>query len=136
MKTDDMVILCVDDESIILESLQMQLENHFGNRFNFEFAEDPQEALRLVDDIVGDGSKLLVIVSDWLMPEMRGDELLTKIHEKHPNIVKVMLTGQADASAVANAKENANLHRCLNKPWKPEELIEAIETGLTKVSSR
>jgi CheY-like chemotaxis protein len=132
MKTDDMVILCVDDESIILESLQMQLENHFGNRFNFEFAEDPKEALTLVDDIVGDGSKLLVIVSDWLMPEMRGDELLARIHAKHPKIVKVMLTGQADQSAVENAKINANLHRCLSKPWKPEELIEAIETGLEK----
>jgi CheY-like chemotaxis protein len=133
MKTDDMVILCVDDESIILESLQMQLENYFGNRFNFEFAENPHEALALVDDIVGDGSKLLVIVSDWLMPEMRGDELLTKIHAKHPKIVKVMLTGQADESAVANAKKNANLHRYLSKPWKPEELIEAIETGLKKL---
>jgi CheY-like chemotaxis protein len=133
MKTVEMVILCVDDESIILESLQMQLENHFGNRFYFEFAEDPREALALVDEIVGDGSKLLVIVSDWLMPEMRGDELLTKIHAKYPKIVMVMLTGQADESAVQNAKKNANLHRCLSKPWKPEELIEAIETGLAKM---
>lgn len=129
-----MVILCVDDEEMILESLQMQLEHHFGNRFNFEFAEDPNDALQLVDSIVSDGSKLLVIVSDWLMPEMRGDELLTKIHAKYPGIVKVMLTGQADERAVENARTNANLHRCLNKPWNEAELVEAIESGVRKAA--
>ncbi len=133
MTTDEITILCVDDEQIILESLQMQLENYFGSRFNFEFSEDPADALALVDEIVANGSKMLVIVSDWLMPEMRGDELLTKIHAKYPHIVKVMLTGQADVSAVENAKVNANLHRCLNKPWNEQELIEAIESGLSRI---
>ncbi|TAE31408.1 MAG: response regulator [Candidatus Kapaibacterium sp.] len=133
MPTNEITILCVDDEQMILESLQMQLENYFGNRFNFEFSEDPADALTLVDEIVANDSKILVIVSDWLMPEMRGDELLTKIHAKYPHIVKVMLTGQADESAVENAKVNANLHRCLSKPWNEKDLIEAIESGLTKV---
>ena len=133
MTTHEITILCVDDEQIILESLQMQLENYFGSRFNFEFSEDPTDALTLVDEIVTNGSKMLVIVSDWLMPEMRGDELLTKIHAKYPHIVKVMLTGQADVNAVENAKVNTNLHRCLNKPWNEQELIEAIESGLSRI---
>jgi CheY-like chemotaxis protein len=131
MTASEYAIVCVDDEQMILESLQMQLEHYYGNRFNFEFAEDPNDALALVDDLVGDGTKVVVIVSDWLMPEMRGDELLQKIHQKYPKIVKIMLTGQADKSAIKNAQDNANLHRCLSKPWTEQELIEAIESGLT-----
>ena len=45
---------------------------------------------------------------------------------------KVMLTGQADDDAVERAQNKAQLHRCLYKPWNAKELIETIQTGLTK----
>ena len=56
-----------------------------------------------------------MIISDWLMPGMKGDELLIRIHELFPKVVKIMLTGQADEVAVNRAKELANLHCCLYK---------------------
>jgi DNA-binding NtrC family response regulator len=132
----EMAILCVDDEQIILESLQMQLENNFGDRFNYEFAESPEEALTIADTLYADGTKVLVIVSDWLMPGMRGDELLVKMHERYPAMVKIMLTGQADEKAVENAVTHANLHRCLQKPWNVEALVEAITSGMKLIESR
>ena len=73
-----------------------------------------------------------MIVSDWLMPGMKGDEFLIWVHEKYPEISKVMLTGQADDDAVERAQDKAQLYHCLQKPWNAKELIETIQTGLTK----
>jgi DNA-binding NtrC family response regulator len=74
---------------------------------------------------------VLVVVSDWLMPGTKGDEFLIQIHQKYPHIVKVLLTGQADAVAIARAQTQANLYRCLHKPWSEAELADTIRDGLT-----
>jgi CheY-like chemotaxis protein len=123
-------ILCVDDEEIILTSLRDQLQNHFGNRYIYEFAESADEALEVISELDEDDVEILIIVSDWLMPNMKGDEFLIRVHEQFPNIVKVMLTGHADEAAIERTRQNANLHRCLYKPWTEEELIETLVSGL------
>jgi hypothetical protein len=41
-----------------------------------------------------------------------------------------MLTGQADESAIARVRAEANLYACLSKPWTEKELIQTIETSL------
>ena len=110
-------ILCVDDEKIVLNSLKSQIKNQFGNQYMYEFAESADEALELVEELIEDDVEILLIVSDWLMPKMKGDELLIQIHERFPQIVKVMLTGQADDEAIERVKSQANLYRCLHKPW-------------------
>ena len=124
------VILCVDDERVILESLRTQLKNAFGDKYLYETAESADEAMELIDELQDENSDVIVIVSDWLMPRVRGDEFLIQVHQKFPKVVKVMLTGQADESAVQRALEQANLHRCLSKPWHSEELVETILSGL------
>lgn len=123
-------ILCVDDEEMVLTSLKDQLRTHFKDRYEYEFAESADEAFEVVEELNEEGLELLIIVSDWLMPGMKGDEFLIKIHEKFPSIVKVMLTGQADENAVERARKYANLHRCLHKPWSEKDLIETLISGL------
>jgi CheY-like chemotaxis protein len=125
-------ILCVDDEQIILESLQEQLENHFGNDYVYEMAENATEGFEIIDELVKDGIKILIIVSDWLMPGIKGDEFLIQVHEKYPGIVKVILTGQANEDSLKRAKEEANLHAVLYKPWSDSELFNIIKSGLEK----
>jgi CheY-like chemotaxis protein len=129
---DQKAILCVDDEEMILMSLKDQLQNHFYDEYQYEFAESADEAFEVIEELYQEGMEVLIIVSDWLMPGMKGDELLIKIHKKYPDIVTVMLTGQADEDAILKVKEKANLHRCLYKPWTEEELIETLKTGLGK----
>ncbi|MCP4458943.1 MAG: response regulator [Cytophagales bacterium] len=124
------VILCVDDEKIILSSLKLQLKKNFGSEFNYEFAENALEAMDLLDELIYDGTRVILIVSDWLMPSMKGDEFLVNVHKKYPKIVKIMLTGQADKIAVSNAETNANLYTCIRKPWLEEVLIDTIKLGL------
>ncbi len=124
------VILCIDDEPIILESLVEQLEKRLGNEYLYETAETADEGLEVIEELVDSGVDILIIVSDWLMPGMKGDEFLIKVHQKFPGIVKVMLTGQANEEAIERAKKFANLHACVFKPWSEDELIQTIKAGL------
>lgn len=126
-------ILCVDDEVGVLQSLEIELQQAFNGKYLWEFAESAAEALEIIEELSEAEVKILVIVSDWLMPGMKGDELLIKIHQKYPQIVTVMLTGQADQEAIERTKSQANLHAFIEKPWQNQELIEAIKSGLAKL---
>ncbi|HEY9670538.1 MAG TPA: hypothetical protein V6D11_03780 [Waterburya sp.] len=44
-----------------------------------------------------------------------------------------MLKGQADDSAIERAKTQANLQGCLRKPWKTQDLVETIKSGLAQL---
>lgn len=127
------VILCVDDEIVVLNSLKIQLRNAFSDSYLYEVAESADEALEIIEEFQEDEIDILVIVSDWLMPGIKGDEFLINVHQKYPNIIKIMLTGQADREAVERAKKQASLHSCLHKPWEGKELIETIKSGLAKL---
>lgn len=128
------VILCVDDEMVVLNSLKIQLKKEFGDAYLYEIAENADEAMEIIDEIEEEqASNILVIVSDWLMPGIKGDEFLIGVHKKYPKIVKVILTGQADELAIERVKKQANLHHCLYKPWDGKELVEIIKSGLAKI---
>jgi response regulator RpfG family c-di-GMP phosphodiesterase len=129
-------IVCVDDESIILESLGEQIENIFGDEYIYELAENAEEGMEVIDELVEEQVDVLIIVSDWLMPGKKGDEFLIDVHKKYPNIVKVMLTGQADESAIENAVKNAKLNAYISKPWTTEELETVIRDGLSGIKKK
>jgi CheY-like chemotaxis protein len=124
------VLLCVDDEVIVLTALKDQLRRAFGSDFVIDVAESAEEALELLEELAEQGHKVLVIVSDWLMPGMKGDEFLIQAHQKFPSVVKIMLSGLAEQSAVDRARREAGLHEFLAKPWNAAELVESINLGL------
>lgn len=126
-------ILCVDDEPLILDSLKEQLRRHFGTRYVYETAGCADEAWLVIDELCHDGIHLLIIVSDWLMPGIRGDEFLVQLHARHPQVVTVMLTGQADEAAIERARRDANLYACLHKPWNEAELMRVVASALPDV---
>lgn len=130
MKKD--AILCVDDETIILESLREQLERHFGEGYLYETAENAQEGFEIIEDLLSEGIKILIIVSDWLMPGVKGDEFLIRVHQRFPSIVKVLLTGHASEDAIKRAEEEAELFAIVHKPWSDTELIDIINAGLMR----
>lgn len=125
-------VLCVDDEKIVLDSLQEQLENRFGTSFTYEIAESVDEAWDVIDDLVSDGFGIALVISDWLMPRIKGDEFLVDLHQKYPQTITVMLTGQADPDAIQNAMENANLFAYVKKPWRSDDLMERLTIALTE----
>ncbi|MEI8313015.1 MAG: response regulator [Verrucomicrobiota bacterium] len=127
------IILCVDDEKMVLDTLRTQLTNHYGHAYQCEIAECAEDALELLGEFQQDELSVIIVVSDWLMPGIRGDEFLVRVHNQFPGIVKVMLTGQATAEAIERTTRDADLHRCLHKPWRESDLIETIDSGLSKL---
>jgi CheY-like chemotaxis protein len=124
------VLLCVDDEAIVLTALKDQLRRAFGADFVIDVAESAEEALELLEELSAQGHKVLVIVSDWLMPGMKGDEFLIEAHKRFPTVVKIMLSGHAEQAAVDRARREAGLHEFLAKPWNAAELVDSISLGL------
>ena len=71
-----------------------------------------------------------VVVSDEQMPGMGGLELLTTIHERHPEIVNIMLSGQASMGTVIRALNQGQIFRFLIKPCGSDELCANIRQAL------
>ncbi len=124
------VVLCIDDESIVLESLKEQIQQEFVGELQVEIAESGDEALEIFDELVEDGYEIPVVVADFIMPGMKGDTLLEKIHNTKPEAKTILLTGQASLEGVSNAVNKADLYRFIAKPWEKQDLILTIKEAL------
>ncbi|MBW4622663.1 MAG: PAS domain S-box protein [Cyanosarcina radialis HA8281-LM2] len=126
------VIICVDDEIAVLDALKVELKEAIADDYLIEIAEGGEEALELTKKLLKDGDRIPLIISDYLMPDIKGDELLKQIHALSSETFKVMLTGQANLEAVGNAIKYAKLYRYIAKPWQSDDLQltvkEAIES--------
>lgn len=121
------VIICVDDEKIILDSLEEQLLSRLGSEFDVELAEGGEEGLEIIQDLIAEKTHIAVIISDQLMPGIKGDEFLIAAHKITPDTQKILLTGQASIESVKNAINNARLYRYVNKPWEENDLMLTVE---------
>ncbi len=121
-------MLCVDDERIILDSLRIQIEKNFNNEYIFEYAESAEEALEVIDDFIHSQIKLLLVISDYQMPGMKGDEFAEVLKEKLPQVNIVLLTGQITEEKSAALLDQQIILKVLQKPWKEKNLLEIIET--------
>ncbi|GAK51507.1 putative diguanylate cyclase with GGDEF domain [Candidatus Moduliflexus flocculans] len=126
------VIFCVDDEKVVLNSLRRQLYDALENDIIIETAESGEEALEAFQGLLEQGHDIPLIISDHIMPGMKGDELLAHIHALSPHTLKIMLTGQADMQAVISAVNNAGLYRYISKPWEHTDLFLTVKEALHK----
>jgi len=130
------VILCVDDDPQILAALKAELKQAFADNCVYETAESADEALELIIELQQDGFKILLLISDWLMPGTKGDEFLIRVHEIFPEIIKILLSGHIDAAALSRAQQNAALYCCIQKPLSTPELIKKIGSSLPQTLIR
>ena len=130
------VILAVDDDKTVLDSLKEQLKGLFGRRFRYEMAESASEAWEVMEEIREDGVQIVVVVSDWLMPDTRGDEFLAQVRASDPAVSCILLTGYADNAALERLQSSTVVDRLLHKPWSPGDLRDAIECALGSRTAR
>lgn len=126
----DGTILCVDDDPTVLTALRALL-GKLGQEFSVEIAESGDEALEIEADLRAQGQALAVVISDFIMPGMRGDELLVRLHQQSPNTIKIMLTGQSAFDGVKRAINQANLYRFLEKPFNNDDLLLTVKSACT-----
>lgn len=123
-------ILCVDDDATVLRALRTILNKSLGSDFTIEVAQGAQEGLEIVEELAESGRDLNLVISDYIMPGMRGDEFLIQLHACSPSTVKVMLTGQSDLEGVKRTVNNANLYRFLEKPFNNADFVLTVKSAL------
>lgn len=108
------VILVVDDEAFVLNALErsLKLDGHEVIK-----AQDPLEALEILKQ-----KEVDVIISDHLMPKMKGLELLREAKVLRPRAIRILLTGHADLQLAMRAINEGEVYRFFTKPWDDETL--------------
>ncbi len=107
-------VLFVDDEPKILAALNRMLYS-MRREWDTVFASSGSEALEIMDREPFD-----VIVTDMRMPGMDGAALLNEVMRRHPKVIRVVLSGQADKEAIFRAI--GPIHIYLSKPCDAEVL--------------
>ncbi|PKU25801.1 response regulator [Telmatospirillum siberiense] len=116
-------IIFVDDEPHVLNGLRRAMSGA-PHDWEMTFCASGEEAVALMTEHPAD-----VIVSDMRMPEMDGAQLLEIVRQRHPETVRIILSGYADASSVLRTVGPA--HAYLAKPCDSQTLAAAIARPLT-----
>ena len=117
-------VLLVDDEANILNALARLFLDRDVRVLR---AGTGEEALGIVRR-----EPVAVVVSDNLMPGMRGVELLSRVRDISPDTVRVLLTGYADLPTAIEAINRGEVFRFHVKPWVDEEIVHTVEEGVRR----
>ncbi len=109
-------ILLVDDELANLENLIFAFELDYS----LTTTSSAKQALDIVDR-----EDIAVVVSDQRMPDVTGVELLSRIKETHPKIVRILITAYSDMEAAVDAINEGDVYRYISKDL-PMNHIETI----------
>ncbi|MBD3402906.1 response regulator, partial [candidate division GN15 bacterium] len=117
-----LTILFVDDQPNILEGLRRSMRK-MRNEWDMTFVTSGREALAEMDERPFD-----VIVTDMMMPEMTGVEVLKTVAARYPETVRYVLSGHSDREMILQSTGFA--HRYLAKPCDPDELKQLLNNSL------
>ncbi len=126
------LILCVDDEREVLDSVIQDLDC-FEENFVLEAAESVAEAKSLIEECQQEDVKLALILCDHIMPDQTGIQFLIELNENSPTTQarKLLLTGQAGLEDTVEAVNHSSLDFFIAKPWRGDELREIVKSQLT-----
>ena len=110
-------ILVVDDEPTVCKAIQMMLK-YYGH--DVQTAGDGATALTLFE-----AGQFDLVITDYLMPEMKGDQLVSHIKKGRPGQRIIMVTAFAE-DFLSYGKPTGGVDFVLNKPFSLEELRTAI----------
>jgi len=115
----DRRVLFVDDDSRLLEGLRRMLRT-MRHDWEMHFVASGAEALNLMSQMEFD-----IAISDMRMPGMNGLDFLTEVKRRHPEVIRVILSGQAEGELTGRAVGVA--HQYISKPCEPETIISTIQ---------
>ena len=108
-------ILYVDDEAMSLKYFKA----NFEDRFRIMTAPGASEAFRLFElhkDDIG------ILIADQRMPSMTGVELLEKVRQQRPKMIRMLATAYTDLDAAIAAVNTGAIYKYISKPWDIPEL--------------
>lgn len=117
-------LLLVDDEENVISSLVRLLR---GDGYRILTANSGKAGLALLEQ-----NEVGVIVSDQRMPEMSGVEFLSKVKERYPDTIRIVLSGYTDLNSVTDAINRGAVYKFLTKPWEDEVLRSSVEEAFQR----
>ncbi|WP_157995350.1 HD domain-containing phosphohydrolase [Peristeroidobacter soli] len=116
------IVLCVDDEARVVESLALSLRK----AYEVHTAASGEEGLRKLKELPG----VAVVVSDMRMPAMDGATFLKRVMRAQPDVSRILLTGDPGRDAAVLAVNEGQIFRFLTKPCPPDQLKAAIDAAV------
>ena len=120
------VILIVDDELIILESLRIQISRILPDVVLLEAASSGDEAIQLIDEFYNENKDLVLVISDFNLDDLKGTDILKHAVSKFSTVEKVILSGQSNTELIQQFKNEYGLAAVIDKPWNFGEIEEII----------
>jgi FixJ family two-component response regulator len=115
-------VLCVDDEQNVLNSLKRLLRKE---KYRLLTARSGNEGLQVLIE-----NDVHLVMSDQRMPEMSGTEFLARVREKHPDTMRIVLTGYTDVDSITESINHGHIYKFFLKPWNDHNLILEIRQAL------
>lgn len=115
-----MNILVIDDEAGILNSLRREIIDH---DHEFTGAASAEEGLEIIEV----QQQFDVVISDHMMPGMKGIEFLSIVQLQLPGVLRILLSGQVPEQELAKAIRDGVVDIHVSKPWDSIKLFEMIE---------
>jgi response regulator RpfG family c-di-GMP phosphodiesterase len=126
MKTSK-VILIIDDEFIILESLKIQLSRFLNEESHIvEFASCGEEAFAIIDEYHAKNVTIDLIITDYHLDDVKGTDIIYFMHEKFPLSKKYILTGESGNNINTDELKNIEIHGYISKPWEFEDFKDYV----------
>jgi two-component system, NtrC family, sensor kinase len=121
--SEQIKILCVDDERNILQALE---RSFLDDNYEIVNASSGAEGLQAMEE----SGPFQVVISDYRMPVMNGVEFLKEVYGRWPDTIRLVLSGYADVGAIVAAINEGHIYKFIPKPWDDEDLRVTIQKSL------
>ena len=111
-------VLCVDDDESILQAFRRTL----GRDYEICTAANGMDGL----EVFKEHGDIAIVLSDMVMPEMNGPEMLELIKQYEPKTMTVLLTGHSDFELTKNAVNSGKVFKILTKPCSSSEILATL----------
>lgn len=117
-------LLCVDDEPNILAALRRLFR---PKGYRVLCVESGAAGLALLGTETVD-----MVISDMRMPVMDGAQFLAQVRQRHPDTIRILLTGYADVQSILEAINCGEIYRYISKPWDDNDMLLLVRDGLER----
>jgi len=122
-------VLFVDDQEEILDLIKKKLKDEHYKQY---FAKSGKEALNIINE-----GKIDLLITDILMKDMNGLDLIEEVNKIDSNMVKIVLSGNAQVSSIIEAINEGHIHKYIIKPWRIDKSAkEMIKNALEEAEKR
>lgn len=116
-------VLFVDDESLTLKLIERKFQN---TKIKCYFAENASLAIEILKS-----NHIDVLITDIMMPDTNGLELVNIAKNISPNTLRIVLSGNSQVTSIIEAVNRGQIYKYIVKPWKiDDKAIKLVEEAI------